>query len=221
MTLDPSQSKTYIVWKGRHPGIYDTWKECEREVKGVAAVYKSYKGISRKEAEAIYKAGPHSEIAGYGSKAKAKSSPPRRPSDAQKAELPRGAWAVDAATSHNPGPMEYRGVDIDTGDILFASKVYPLGTNNIGEFLAIVHALALMAKTGERHVLYSDSRNALSWVQKKACKTTLPKTPETEELFRVIDRALHFLKGFDLSRFDLRKWPTDELGEIPADYGRK
>ena len=47
------------------------------------------------------------------------------------------AWAVDAACSGNPGPMEYRGIDLATGaEIFHFGPVH--GTNNIGEFLAIV-----------------------------------------------------------------------------------
>lgn len=213
--------KKYIVWKGRIPGVYDTWQECERQVKGVSAVYKSYSGISLEEARRIYNAGPKSDLADYGRKDPDTHRKAHSDSKPQKAAPPPSSWAVDAATSHNPGPMEYRGVDIDTGQVLFASKVYPLGTNNIGEFLAIVHAIALMCRTGERHVIFSDSRNALSWVRKGVCKTQLPHNAETNELFDVIDRAVAFLKKVNLLEFDLRKWPTDTWGEIPADYGRK
>ena len=57
------------------------------------------------------------------------------------------AWAVDAACSGNPGPMEYQCIDLATGAQVF--HFGPIhGTNNIGEFLAIVHALALMEKQG-------------------------------------------------------------------------
>ena len=218
--MSANKAKTYIVWRGRRPGIYHTWKECEREVKGYPARFKSFEGITQEEAREIYLAGPENEAAGYGRKKEKNPSPP--PADKKtKPEIPPLAWAVDAATSHNPGPMEYRCVEIDTGEIVFASKVYPLGTNNIGEFLAIVHALALMQKQGFRRPLYSDSRNAINWVRHKTCRTTLPHSPLTEELYAVIDRALNFLRHTDLTAFDLRKWPTELLGEIPADYGRK
>ena len=57
------------------------------------------------------------------------------------------AWAVDAACSGNPGPMEYQAIDLQTGARVF--HFGPMkGTNNIGEFLAIVHALALMQQQG-------------------------------------------------------------------------
>ena len=63
------------------------------------------------------------------------------------------AWAVDAGCSGNPGPMEYRGVDMRTGKQIF--HFGPIqGTNNIGEFLAIVHALALMEQRASQTILY-------------------------------------------------------------------
>jgi len=85
------------------------------------------------------------------------------------------AICVDASCMENPGKMEYRGVDITTGKILFERK-YEIATNNIGEFLAIVHALALFKRDGkELKVVYSDSITAISWVKHKKCKTKLEK----------------------------------------------
>lgn len=130
------------------------------------------------------------------------------------------AWAVDAACSGNPGPMEYRGVDLSTGAELFHfGPVH--GTNNIGEFLAIVHALALIEKAGLQGItIYSDSYNAILWVRKKQCKTKLARTPQTEELFRIIARAETFLHTHDV-KTPVVKWETDKWGEVPADFGRK
>jgi ribonuclease HI len=128
--------------------------------------------------------------------------------------------AVDAACSGNPGPMEYRGVYLLTGQQIFHfGPVY--GTNNIGEFLAIVHALALMKQKGIRMTIYSDSRNALAWVKQKKCKTKLERTPKTEELFQMIERAENWLKTHTYADIPLLKWETEEWGEVPADFGRK
>ena len=128
--------------------------------------------------------------------------------------------AVDAACSGNPGPMEYGGVYLLTGQQIFHyGPVY--GTNNIGEFLAIVHALALMKQKGISMTIYSDSRNALSWVKQKKCKTKLERTPKTEELFQMIERAENWLKNNSYDHIPLLKWETDLWGEVPADFGRK
>jgi len=131
-----------------------------------------------------------------------------------------GAWAVDAACSGNPGPMEYQCVDLQTGARVFHFGPV-MGTNNIGEFLAIVHALALMEKQGIKDkVIYSDSYNAILWVNKKRCKTTFVRNAETEELHQVIARAEHWLQTHKVTT-PIIKWETKQWGEIPADFGRK
>lgn len=130
------------------------------------------------------------------------------------------AWAVDAACSGNPGPMEYRGIDLSTGKEVF--HFGPIqGTNNIGEFLAIVHAISLLNRTNRsNYTIYTDSVSALAWIRNKKCKTTLKRTPETEYLFKMIDRAEWLLHNFHY-RNPIVKWDTKSLGEIPADFGRK
>ncbi len=137
--------------------------------------------------------------------------------------LPMGvsadAWAVDAACSGNPGRMEYRGIDLATGAQVF--HFGPIhGTNNIGEFLAIVHALALMEREGIRKTIYSDSYNAILWVSKKKCKTTLVRDEQTARLFDIITRAEFWLRTHNV-QVPIVKWETSEWGEIPADFGRK
>ena len=130
------------------------------------------------------------------------------------------SWAVDAACSGNPGPMEYQAIDLQTGAQVF--HFGPLhGTNNIGEFLAIVHALALMDKQGIKDkVIYSDSYNAILWVKKKQCKTKLVRTPETEQLYQIIARAEQWLRTHNVT-IPVLKWETKKWGEVPADFGRK
>lgn len=128
--------------------------------------------------------------------------------------------AVDAACSGNPGPMEYRGIYLRTGkEIFHFGPVH--GTNNIGEFLAIVHALALLKQKGlDTMPVYSDSVNAQIWVRKKKCKTTLVRNEQTEYLHQLIARAETWLKN-NTYKNPILKWPTEEWGEIPADFGRK
>ena len=129
------------------------------------------------------------------------------------------AWAVDAACSGNPGPMEYQGIDLQTGAQVF--HYGPLhGTNNIGEFLAIVHALALMEQKGIRKTLYTDSNTALTWVRRRQCKTKLERTPSTAKLYELIQRAEAWLRTHTVSS-PVVHWDTKKWGEIPADFGRK
>ena len=135
-------------------------------------------------------------------------------------EVRAEAWAVDAACSGNPGPMEYRAIDLQTGAQVF--HFGPIhGTNNIGEFLAIVHALALMDKQGIKDkVIYSDSYNAILWVTKKQCKTKLVRNKQTEKLFQIIARAETWLRTHPI-QIPIIKWETTKWGEVPADFGRK
>ncbi len=134
-------------------------------------------------------------------------------------EVRADAWAVDAACSGNPGPMEYQGIDLATGEQVF--HFGPVrGTNNIGEFLAIVHALALMEQRGLHKTIYSDSYNAILWVSKKKCKTKLERNAKTEQLFQVIARAERWLATHSYHT-PIIKWETKQWGEVPADFGRK
>ena len=211
------EPKVYVVWSGRETGVFDSWDDCKPLVVGVkGAKYKSFKGITHAEAEQILDDGPEQY---YSTGTKEKEPAPDY--EQAKAAISPDAIAVDASSQGNPGRMEYRGVYVETGDEVFHSRVYPRGTNNIGEFLAIVHALAWEEQVGYFVPIYSDSRNAIRWVRNKVCKTKLPRDERTEQLFRHIDRAILWLQRHDLSRYDLRKWPTEVLGEIPADFGRK
>lgn len=135
-------------------------------------------------------------------------------------DVSANAWAVDAACSGNPGQMEYQGVDLATGyQIFHFGPVF--GTNNIGEFLAIVHALALMQKQGKTGMtIYSDSVSAISWVRKRQCKTQLERNAKTEQLFQIIQRAETWLRTHDYDTL-IVKWDTRQWGEVPADFGRK
>ena len=135
------------------------------------------------------------------------------------AEVVANAWAVDAACSGNPGPMEYQAIDLATGAQVF--HFGPMhGTNNIGEFLAIVHGLALLKQKGFDMPIYSDSVNAIGWVKQKKCKTKLPRDSRTEQLFLLIERAEKWLRENTYST-PILKWETRQWGEIPADFGRK
>ncbi len=224
-----AKSKFYVVWHGVTPGIYTSWDECKAQVYGCeGAIYKGFS--TREEAEEAYASSPYIYI----NKATSKSSPkdetqdksvPNPPTDRADTVLPlpiavqAEALAVDAACSGNPGPMEYRGVYLRTGQVVFHyGPVH--GTNNIGEFLAIVHALALMKQKGVNMPIYSDSRNAILWVKQKKCKTKLERTPRTEELFQLIERAEKWLKENKYT-IPILKWETKQWGEVPADFGRK
>lgn len=210
--------KYYVVWKGAKPGIYESWPECQAQIQGFpGAAYKSFE--SKSEAEAAYQKGTPNfkpKAGGTGSTG-SKSNAPR--TTISKSAIIKTSISVDAACSGNPGKMEYQGVWTDTKEQIF-HKEFPLGTNNIGEFLALVHALALCQKKGWNYPIYSDSVNAMKWVKQKKCKTTLVENAKTAELYDVIDRAEQWLHENTYSN-KMIKWETEDWGEIPADFGRK
>ena len=219
------KQKYYVVWQGNRPGIYESWAECEKQIKGVAgAKYKSYE--SRTLAEQAFRIGPDLAASVVERQTKGESiltvddmgmTQVRQDVQGPKPEL--DAIAVDAACSGNPGVMEYQGVYVASHTQLFHFKA-PVGTNNIGEFLAIVHGLAYLKKHNMKQILYSDSVNAINWVRAKQCRTKLALTPDTEKLYDIIRRAEAWLHNNSYST-EIRKWDTDHWGEIPADFGRK
>lgn len=212
-----AKQKYYVVWDGVNPGIYSSWTDCQLQIKGYeGAKYKSFD--SHEEAERAFASSPYAYIGQNAKKAEATRSTSLA-SGTLPASVIDNSLAVDAACSGNPGPMEYRGVHVASRQEIF--HFGPMrGTNNIGEFLALVHGLALLKQKGFDMPIYSDSVNAISWVKQKRCKTKLPRTPETEQLFLLIERAEKWLKE---NKFTTRilKWETREWGEIPADFGRK
>ncbi len=224
-----ARSKHYVVWKGLNPGIYDNWAECKMQVEGQeGAKYKAFE--TREEAtEAFEKGYTH-----YLKSGRAQKEGPSSKSDGGTAFLsslrhtpthPVGkplneSLAVDAACSGNPGDMEYRGVYTATGQEIFRVGPLPQGTNNVGEFLAIVHGLALLKQQGSQLPIYSDSRNAMLWVKKKKCKTLLERTERNKPIFDLIERAEKWLNTHTYTTTIL-KWETSAWGEIPADFGRK
>ena len=215
-----AKPKFYVVWSGTNPGVYLTWEECKAQVIGVeGSRYKSFDTME--EARKAFAAGPEPIVRG---KKKADAAPAnssnRTPSPIQRGLGAGQAIAVDAACSGNPGMMEYQGVDVVTKARIFHfGPIY--GTNNIGEFLAIVHALALQKKQGTRWPIYSDSRNAQLWVKAKKCKTKLEMNDKTAGAHDMIRRAEHWLQNNNYDDIQILKWQTDEWGEIPADFGRK
>lgn len=210
-----AQVKYYVVWVGAVPGIYTSWEECRLQVESwKGAVYKGFDSLE--QAERAFAGRPDDYIE---KKAPVRAGRKKREPAPLPAEVCRNALAVDAACSGNPGQMEYRGVFLGDGKEVFHFGPM-LGTNNIGEFLAIVHGLALLRQKGIDWPVYSDSHNAILWVKGGKCKTKLERTPQTEELFKVIERAEGWLASNRFSN-PIIKWDTKRWGEIPADFGRK
>ncbi len=217
-------AKYYVVWAGHHPGVYDNWDDAREQIEGYSNP--RYKSFPTAEAATMaYRDGVRKEDRADLGSLLAGASRRNLPKNGQPdyfsfPEIDLNGWAVDASCMGNPGIMEYRGVELMTGRELFRVGPFKQGTNNIGEFLAIVHALALMEKSGEWHTIYSDSATALSWVRKKQIKTTLKQTEENQKLFEIMGRALIWIRTHAWP-VRILKWQTEEWGEVPADFGRK
>lgn len=201
-----------MVWKGRKTGIFTNWAECSAQVSGFnGAEYKSFE--DRRQAEEAFRGA----FEDYKGKRTTTLSPETL---AIIGDPIADSYCVDAACTGNPGPMEYRCVHTSTCKQLFHQGPFENGSNNIGEFLAIVHALALFKQRGVAAPIYSDSETALSWVKKQHCKTKLVKDESNTEIFDLIARAESWLTENSYDN-PLLKWNTNAWGEIPADFGRK
>lgn len=244
-----AKNKAYVVFVGHNPGVYDSWDDASEQVHQYpGAVFKGF--TSRAEAVQAFQndtrprlgtrpaakpegAAPtlavkrstiggspvHKPLTQVTDAPQGRSAPQRPLKALKSSSFVVQSWAVDAACSGNPGQMEYRGVDNTTNEELF--HIGPmLGTNNIGEFLAIVHALAMQQQRGIRIPIYTDSVNAMKWIKAKNARTTLPRTAKTERVWVLIDRATTWLQNNAVT-VPILKWPTELWGEIPADFGRK
>lgn len=206
-----SKNKWYVVWRGINPGIYETWAECKAQITGVEnAKYKSFETLV--EAQKAFREGAQTIYS------KSKNS---KFSQISRSKIIIPSLSVDAACSGNPGLMEYRGVKTSDGTEIFRKGPFKEGTNNVGEFLGLVHGLALMKHWKKEDVpIYTDSKTAMAWVRNKKVKTTLKKTKDNEILFELMSRAEKWLRE-NTFRTPIYKWETKSWGEIPADFGRK
>ncbi len=213
--MSKKKKKYYTVWKGHHKGVFESWNDCKAQIKDFqGAQYKSF--LTFEAAKEAFK-GNYFDYIGKNKSFKSGLS------EAQLKKIGQPNYdsiSVDAASSGNPGVMEYRGVDTKTKKQLFIQGPFEQGTNNIGEFLALVHGLAFLKQNKNDRIIYTDSRTALSWVKKKTCNTKLERTDKNKTLFELVDRAVNWLKENDYTTIVV-KWETKAWGEIPADFGRK
>ena len=209
------KKKYYVVWSGRRPGIYDKWDDCRRQVDGMdGARYKSFDTFE--QAEKTMMSDPREYIG--------RSAPMAKPQVVFRYNEPgmpvAPALCVDAACSGNPGDMEYRCVHIPSGQEIFRQGPYQKGTNNIGEFLALVHVVALQHQRATNLPVYTDSVNAMKWLGAGKARTRLEPCQANQPVFDLLERAERWLANNRVN-IPILKWDTQRWGEIPADFGRK
>ena len=206
------KQKFYTVWEGRKKGVYDSWDEAKRQVEGVqGAKYKAFDSKSEAEKALVENYWKHVQKAEQKQTKLLKSGFP--PPNVE-------SVVVDAAWNSVKKDMEYQGFYLKTKERLFHKGPFPQATNNIGEFLAIVHALAHLKKHNSLLPIYSDSRTAISWVKNKKANTKLEEGAGNTEVFDLLERAVKWLQENNYPNKVL-KWETDYWGENPADFGRK
>lgn len=213
--MSKKKKKYYTVWKGQKTGVFESWNACKAQIKDFqGAQYKSF--TTAEEAKKALE-GNYFDYIG-----KNKSFTSRlTDAELKKIGLPNyNSISVDAASSGNPGIMEYRGVDTKTKKQLFIQGPFEQGTNNIGEFLALVHGLAFLKQHNSERIMYTDSRTAMSWVRKKICNSKLERNVKNKPVYDLVDRAVAWLKT-NTYNTTIVKWETKAWGEIPADFGRK
>lgn len=212
--MKKSKQKYYVVWKGHTPGIYKSWTECQLQINGYPkAQYKSFPSlVSAKEA-----------FKGFYDDYKGKTLSKKILSPEEKVKYGTpilNSITVDGAGSGKTKKIEYQGVFTDTGTLLFHEGPFNEGTNNIAEFLALVHALAYCKKHQLDYPIYSDSKTAMSWVRNKNIKTQVKWTDKNKKLLELVKRALFWLDKNSYVN-PILKWETKAWGENPADFGRK
>ena len=208
------KQKYYVVWQGVTPGIYSSWKDCQKQINRYpAAKYKAFSSLE--EAEAAFKENYNNH---YGQpKAKSKSSKQRVPNS----KIIMNSLSVDAACSGSPGTMEYRGVWTKDRSPTFHKGPFQYSTNNVGEFLALVHGISWLQKQGMNDIpIYSDSRTAIAWLRNRKVKTTLLRKEINKDSYKMLDRAEKWVQENEWQN-PILKWETSSWGEIPADFGRK
>ena len=209
------KKKFYVVWNGRKTGVFTSWKVVKKQVDGFEnAQYKSFSSLDEAEIASKNKYDDY--------KGKNTTKPTLSSLEKEKYGRPiLESISVDAACAGNPGKMEYRGVLTHNKQQIFIKGPFKRGTNNIGEFLALVHGIALLkSKNKEDIPIYSDSKIAMSWIRQKKCKTNLHFDASNNDLLELIKRAENWLKE-NTFKNPILKWETKAWGEIPADFGRK
>ncbi len=207
------KNKFYVVWEGHETGIFTSWSDCKRVIDGYASA--KYKGFPDLEQAEYAVNQPFYKFIGN----KKKTAPSSSTSTGSGTPV-WDSLSVDAAYSSSSMMMEYQGVHTQTRQRYFKVGPLPRGTNNVGEFLAIVHALALFKKENIKLPIYTDSITAMAWVRNKKAKTTLKEVPANKKLFDYIQRAENWLQN-NTWQNKILKWDTKNWGEIPADFGRK
>jgi ribonuclease HI len=151
--------KVYAVAVGLQTGIFETWPEAEKQVKGCAGA--KFKGFTdRAEAEAWLLNPQYSHAPAKKSSA-SKTAPP----------TPQGRTGeiniyTDGGCSNNPGPGGYGAILVSDGHEQEISGGFRLTTNNRMELMACIVALQHLKERNRPITVWSDSSYVVNGISK-------------------------------------------------------
>lgn len=171
------KKKYYAVRKGRTPGIYETWADCEKEVKGCkGAIFKSFP--TKQEAEAFMLGGGASNLSVQDVQAKEQSQSREHPDIDMTADM---FAYIDGSYDKMSKTVGYGGIIVREG----IENPFSYGTqdaayaefwNISGELLAAMHVMKYALKEGLRScAIYYDCQGIEMWAT-GAWKTNTPLT---------------------------------------------
>ncbi|MCY9861130.1 ribonuclease H family protein [Vibrio coralliirubri] len=213
-----SKKNHYVVWVGRTTGVFDNWADTQAQISGFSgALFKGFTTLD--EATAAFDAGYANAIS-TPSKLSTASKVKGKP--ASLVGIPtHECITVDGAFSGSSKKMEYQCVMNLSREIIFRSKPFVGGSNNIAEFLALIGAIRYRESIKRPDLdIYSDSKTALAWVRDKQLNTTIDINTLDPVIQGRISSALQYIQTNPQPQ-NLKKWDTASWGEIPADFGRK
>jgi len=206
-----AKQKFYTVWKGRRPGVYNSWDECKEQIHEFeGAVYKSFSNKQLADQAFL-----------MNSKYYIGSDREEKYGQSNLLDKPMiDSLCVDGAWNSKTNAMEYQGVLFPNLERVFHAGPFDVGTNNIAEFLGIVHALTYCKNHPKISIIYSDSHTAITWIKKKKAATKIQNNEASAYVIEIVKRAENWLINNEY-KTKILKWETKLWGENPADFGRK
>lgn len=194
-----NKNKYYVVWRGRETGIFDSWEACRASIDGFqGAQYKGYP---------TWEEAHEGHINGYWNETII------RKIDAADTEVIKRSFITDVQCDAE-GTMTYSILDNETLTYIYQSPKYLDANNNVGQFIAIVHALAHLARTSDTRPIYTTSDTAIAWTKKRECNTRLCRTLNNTNLFDLLIRANSWIANNSFAN-QILKWNTASWGNPP------
>lgn len=226
--IKKKHAKWYSVWKGRTIGVFDNWTDCKKSTERYqGAKYESFKTYDDARASFL------EHTTKYKSKILEKSIIDKEERWRTCEKSPQFPFYCTDAACTNPhcGIVEYRCFYVFSKDStpknIYSFGPFQDGSNNIGEYLALVKALMWLETTEPNGTdpVYSDSKIAIIWIsdiKNPGSNSHIPKIGEAlkGELLMCDDWVKKSTSYSQIAR-RVRHWNTSDWGEIPADYGRK